>query len=150
MIRLPPRSTLFPYTTLFRSFQLLMPAQGPLFGGGGQEDLQVGPGEDHGAHIAPVRDQPRGSGKGPLAPEEGRADRRPRRNPRGPLPGAFRANRLGDVAPVEPHALAPVGGGAETGVHGRGDLAMTALGDAFEARAGPGQRPPWLHRAAVQ
>src|SRR3989449_8451232 len=29
MIRRPPRSTLFPYTTLFRSSQLLSPEQGP-------------------------------------------------------------------------------------------------------------------------
>src|SRR5437773_7538001 len=28
MIRRPPRSTLFPYTTLFRSFQLAQPAEG--------------------------------------------------------------------------------------------------------------------------
>src|SRR5258708_20760385 len=28
MIRRPPRSTLFPYTTLFRSFALLYPVQG--------------------------------------------------------------------------------------------------------------------------
>src|SRR3712207_8437063 len=30
MIRRPPRSTLFPYTTLFRSFQLLQPGDGML------------------------------------------------------------------------------------------------------------------------
>src|SRR5438270_389380 len=52
--------------------------------------------------------------------------------------------------PVEPHALAPVGGGAETGVHGRGDLAMTALVDAFETRAGAGQRHQAVQRAAVE
>src|SRR3712207_7729675 len=29
MIRRPPRSTLFPYTTLFRSYQALVPRRGP-------------------------------------------------------------------------------------------------------------------------
>src|SRR2546429_1569211 len=32
MIRRPPRSTLFPYTTLFRSFLVLLPAIAGLFG----------------------------------------------------------------------------------------------------------------------
>src|SRR2546421_12166308 len=32
MIRRPPRSTLFPYTTLFRSLSLLRRLLGPLFG----------------------------------------------------------------------------------------------------------------------
>src|SRR5256885_12834600 len=31
MIRRPPRSTLFPYTTLFRSFSLIQPAFGRVF-----------------------------------------------------------------------------------------------------------------------
>src|SRR2546422_6755234 len=34
MIRRPPRSTLFPYTTLFRSPAVQVPAQRPLFGSG--------------------------------------------------------------------------------------------------------------------
>src|SRR3712207_7469598 len=38
MIRRPPRSTLFPYTTLFRSLQQLA---GPVRQGGGRSDLHM-------------------------------------------------------------------------------------------------------------
>src|SRR3712207_7147891 len=49
MIRRPPRSTLFPYTTLFRSEQAAQPAQAPhrrLLGGVGLPHRVVEGGED--------------------------------------------------------------------------------------------------------
>src|SRR3712207_6979115 len=59
MIRRPPRSTLFPYTTLFRSVQRHLPRV-RLVGGLGD----VGPGTGDGdAHPAPV--VPPGPGRGP-------------------------------------------------------------------------------------
>src|SRR3712207_7822346 len=57
MIRRPPRSTLFPYTTLFRSRQRT--------GDGGQSTIHVGPvvgvpdrGVEAGEHILVLRDEP--------------------------------------------------------------------------------------------
>src|SRR5687768_17916756 len=45
MIRRPPRSTLFPYTTLFRSFvDLASPGKAELWEGKGSDDLQPGEG----------------------------------------------------------------------------------------------------------
>src|SRR5437763_10075133 len=41
MIRRPPRSTLFPYTTLFRSCRLTCVAMGPLRGGSSAATLAV-------------------------------------------------------------------------------------------------------------
>src|SRR3712207_7663874 len=48
MIRRPPRSTLFPYTTLFRSVDLLAPVEGVAVGVAGR--LDVGQGEDLARH----------------------------------------------------------------------------------------------------
>src|SRR3712207_7129140 len=58
MIRRPPRSTLFPYTTLFRSLDRradLRPADHHRLGGGGadrhdQRDVALGPGGRHRLH----------------------------------------------------------------------------------------------------
>src|SRR5438874_9604054 len=65
MIRRPPRSTLFPYTTLFRSKNIAGDFNGALFGGA--FDLLKAPGMGHGADVpdvvedvARVADQERG------------------------------------------------------------------------------------------
>src|SRR2546421_6396856 len=51
MIRRPPRSTLFPYTTLFRSRARGAPAAGA--GGGQPRDLPPGPGVQRAARVFP-------------------------------------------------------------------------------------------------
>ena len=73
-------------------FQLLMAPQRPLFGAGGQEDLEVGAGKYHGAHVPPVGDQARRPGEGVLAGQQRRAHLGPGRHPRGALPAGFRAH----------------------------------------------------------
>src|SRR3712207_7125064 len=57
MIRRPPRSTLFPYTTLFRSFRVPVRLGGGHSRGGAAQDqsadsLRVGGGQDHAGHGA--------------------------------------------------------------------------------------------------
>src|SRR2546425_4932739 len=47
MIRRPPRSTLFPYTTLFRSAELLEPAEQRLASGMREWAFQRGRSEEH-------------------------------------------------------------------------------------------------------
>src|SRR6266446_10898088 len=55
MIRRPPRSTLFPYTTLFRSHRLLaIPVRD--VGGGRRDDSQAGVDQPRGGRQRPVAD----------------------------------------------------------------------------------------------
>src|SRR3712207_9459543 len=52
MIRRPPRSTLFPYTTLFRSRQRALPRQAPIgHERAGQAQLGIGGGDEPGPAI---------------------------------------------------------------------------------------------------
>src|SRR5687768_17968717 len=70
MIRRPPRSTLFPYTTLFRSLLLLL-ARGADAAARGPRQVRRS-GGDLGLHRS-------GNGRGDVddpAPEQGRADRK--------------------------------------------------------------------------
>src|ERR1700677_2256960 len=50
-------------------FQLVMTPEGPLFKARGEKNLHLCPGEDHGAHVAPVRHQAGGDGERPLSLE---------------------------------------------------------------------------------
>src|SRR5947209_14838680 len=64
MIRLPPRSTLFPYTTLFRSVE---DEEDPVLVAEVPESLQVAVGRHHDAAVAGDRlDHDRGHRLGPL------------------------------------------------------------------------------------
>ena len=71
-------------------FQLLIAPSGPLLGACGQEDLEGGLGEDHGAHVAPVGDQARGRGRrragAPAGPRAPPARPPPGRRPARPSP----------------------------------------------------------------
>src|SRR3989440_27592 len=98
MIRRPPRSTLFPSTTLFRSFQALE-CPGPALRVRGR-----GP-RDHGAAAA-VPDLPRRRHAGPDAARQRRgvAGRRARRGQPPPLPGEVRARAAAADPADEPGA----------------------------------------------
>src|SRR3712207_9534224 len=54
MIRRPPRSTLFPYTTLFRSLLFVHPARHGLPGGAPRQPGQRIPAQDRWLSIVPV------------------------------------------------------------------------------------------------
>src|SRR2546423_7076813 len=56
MIRRPPRSTLFPYTTLFRSFFVAQPQLGDFSGAGGLDLVERGDGVS-GAKLAGIRSE---------------------------------------------------------------------------------------------
>src|SRR3712207_9185609 len=74
MIRRPPRSTLFPYTTLFRSLGRPPPGQ-PRGQAGGPYPAPQG---ERRTHRAPPQDQQEALGVGNAAqPEEGSVHRRP-------------------------------------------------------------------------
>src|SRR5215472_17322713 len=108
-------------------FQLLMAPEGPFLGGGRQEYFQLRPGEHHGAHIAPVRDQSRGCGKGPLARQQGLTDALPGSHPRGALPRLLRANRGRHITSLERYALSTIRGNRELHVHARGQRRVARL-----------------------
>ena len=92
----PGNPGLVPGPTLLRKA-----APCPLVGGGGQEDLQVGLREDHGADIAPVHhDTGRMIGHcAPLVPVDPYAHVGERRQARHPLRHTGRPDRLLDVHP---------------------------------------------------
>src|SRR5256885_8591516 len=96
MIRRPPRSTLFPYTTLFRSALTVFDAQDAYRLGAGAERRERGVGADDLDRFDP------------LGPDEDRRIRRGRR-------GGAGVSRLaaGGLLPPRPAAPDPGGGGRE-------------------------------------
>src|SRR2546422_11198265 len=95
MIRRPPRSTLFPYTTLFRSDRHRPPARGGEAGDGAAVELRRHTAADGGA----VRSRARGGGGG--------RDYDARGGERRDLSGGQRAGGFTAGAPARPHAPAP-------------------------------------------
>src|SRR2546430_6429377 len=150
MIRRPPRSTLFPYTTLFRSFVPGEPGRVASLGGagGGDPARERGPAAvvaDRAGTLA--RDRPRTAGRAtraqPRRPLRARRSARGRRRPDGGCGPAHAshsvvagralpAGRGGGAATVRNHALASLA--AARRAERAGDLDQSGL-------VGPGRAP---------
>lgn len=81
--------------------KLLMPAPGPHFGRGVEEDLHPGVGEDDGADIAALHDEIVGFGESLLLGDHFAADARDGGNAGGGIGDGLIANGLGDVFAVQ-------------------------------------------------
>src|SRR5690606_12931685 len=107
--------------------QLLIAPFRTLLGAGGQEYLPAGVREDHRAHVAAVRDQPRRLAEGPLAVAQRGPDLGDRRDRGGGGAGGLGAQLVGGVVPVQQHPQLAVRG-----------LAEADLGIEGAANQGPG------------
>src|SRR3712207_8515269 len=108
MIRRPPRSTLFPYTTLFRSEDYYLEANG-LEG--------VGAGDDHAHHRAGKEDYA-GSLRGVYEGDQGPLQRGSQDGRDGLAAGGAEGEGSLDFGPLLPYVVVQPGEGEARGVHG--------------------------------
>src|SRR5262249_33255296 len=127
-----------------------MSAEGPFLGGSRQEYFQLRPGEHHGPHIPPVRDQAGWYRKGPLPRQQGLTDPLPGSHPGGPLPRLLRANPGGYIPPLERYALIAVRGNRERHVHACGEGRVPLLVLWLETCRRPGERYQTIESAAIK
>ena len=132
------------------SFNCLWRRRALSCGAGGQEYLEAGLGENHSAHIPPVRHQPRGHGERPLARQERLTHGRPRGHPGGSLPRRPRSGSRRHIPSVERNALAAVGGDGRSHVHRRAQRCVSPLIVRGDALGRARQRDQAVERAAVE
>src|SRR5690606_40551282 len=105
-------------------FQLLVPAFRTLFRTGRQEELELGRREDHGAHVAPVGDQPRRPPKAELALEKRGAQLRNDGHARGLLAAGLEPDLRSDLLAIEQNGARP----GEGDLHGKGEARQIGRG----------------------